>query len=147
MTETNQTTFLLVNTKALPQALIKVQEAKQLLATGKARHVQEAVEKAKVSRSVFYKYKDMVFAYTPNQGGKAITFTMNLSNVPGLLSQVLSHLAQHRANVLTINQTIPIHQVASVTLTVEAPSQGLTPAFEEIASLEGVTNFRILNKE
>lgn len=140
-------TFLLVNTKALPDIFEKVVEVKRLMASGKMRHVQEAVAHVGVSRSVFYKYRDSVFAYDPSERGKSITFAMNLDDVPGLLSTVLNVVAENGANVLTINQTIPIHTVANVTLTVESPAGGMGNTFEKIAGLNGVSSFKILNME
>lgn len=140
-------TFLLISSKALPCVFEKVLRAKQLLASGQARHVREAAGAAGISRSVFYKYRDRVFPFNPDERGKAITFAMNLENVPGLLSTVLNLVADSGANVLTINQTIPINNTANVTLTVESPADGMSGAFEKMKTLRGLTAFKILNME
>lgn len=137
--------YLLVSAKALPSVFGKVLHAKQLLASGRARHVREATGEAGISRSVFYKYRDHIFSFNPDARGKTVTAAMNLDNVPGLLSTVLSFVAESGANVLAINQTVPVHNTATanLTLTVEPPAGGMSAAFEKMKSLRGVTAFTI----
>ena len=53
--------LLLVDSEVLPDVYSKVVMAKQLLVSGKARGVSDAVKKANISRSSYYKYKDFVF--------------------------------------------------------------------------------------
>ena len=139
-------TFLLVNTKVLPAAFAKVAEAKRLLALGEARHIQEAAKRLGISRSVFYKYRDYVFAYDGGDLGKTVTFALSLRDAPGLLSDVLSLIAESGANVLTINQTIPLHNTANITVTLREPAAGMTDCFERVAALDGVFAFKILGR-
>ena len=139
--------YLIVNARALPDVFSKVVAAKQLLASGQARNIQEAVALSGISRSVFYKYRDHVFACGPNDRGKTVTFGMNLQDAPGLLSNVLNLVAKNGANVLTIHQTIPINTVANVTITVTEPPDGMGRCFEEMSALGGLSGLKILNRE
>ena len=51
--------FFVLRAKAVPEVLLRVVEAKRLLDSGKVESVQEATEMVQISRSSFYKYKDL----------------------------------------------------------------------------------------
>ena len=51
--------YYVVREKAVPEVLIKVVEAKKLLDSGRVETVQEATDRVGISRSSFYKYKDV----------------------------------------------------------------------------------------
>ncbi|MCX7715112.1 MAG: ACT domain-containing protein [Clostridia bacterium] len=108
--------YLLVNTEVAPEVFVKVVEAKKLFASGKCKTIGEAIECAKISRSAFYKYKDMVFAYNEINKEKIVTLFFTLDDVTGILSDILSVLALYKMNVVTINQNIPINGVANITI-------------------------------
>ena len=90
--------------------------AKMLLERNKEISVTEAVKREGISRSSFYKYKDMIKRYTPLNMNKIITVFMELSDAAGSLSEVLNVIARHGANVLTINQNIPIKPIRQSSL-------------------------------
>mgnify|MGYP005788926575 FL=1 len=147
MAEGNQ--YYVVKNKAVPEVLLKVVEAKKLLASAKAMTVQEATERVGISRSSFYKYKDDIFPFHDNARGKTITFVLQMDDRPGLLSMVLKTIADYNGNILTIHQTIPINSVASLTLSVDVlPTTGDTSAMlAEIEKLEGIHYLKILARE
>ena len=147
MAEDNQ--YYVVRNKAVPDVLLKVVEAKRLLACERAFSVQEATERVGISRSSFYKYKDDIFPFHDNARGRTITFVMQMDDVPGLLSAVLKIIAEYNGNILTINQTIPINGVASLTLSIDVlPITGDTSSMlEGIERLEGIHYLKILGRE
>ncbi len=147
MAEDNQ--YYVVRNKAVPDVLLKVVEAKRLLASERACSVQEATERVGISRSSFYKYKDDIFPFHDNARGRTITFVMQMDDVPGLLSEVLKIIADYNGNILTINQTIPINGVASLTLSIDVlPITGDTSfMLEGIERLEGIHYLKILGRE
>lgn len=69
-----------------------------------------------LSRSAFYKYKDSVFFYEDQDKSRVITYSLWLSDDPGVLSEVLTALSRFGVNVLTVNQNIPVDRVALVTI-------------------------------
>ncbi len=146
---TEQTRYFVVKQKAVPEVLLKVVEAKKLLESEKAVTVQEATERVGISRSSFYKYKDDIFPFHENAKGKTLTFVIQMMDEPGLLSDVLKIVADYRANILTIHQSIPINGVASLSLSVEVlPATGdLSRLVEEIEELSGVQYIKILGRE
>ena len=147
MAEDNQ--YYVVRNKAVPEVLLKVVEAKRLLASERAMTVQEATEQVGISRSSFYKYKDDIFPFHDNARGKTITFVLQMDDVPGLLSTVLKTIAEYNGNILTIHKTIPINGVASLTLSVDVlPTTGDTSAMlETIEKLQGIHYLKILARE
>ena len=107
---------ILVNAELLPEVLLKVLEAKRLLSQGKAKNSSEAARLAGISRSAFYKYKDGVAVYNDEQQSKIVTYYLTLMDRPGVLSTVLAELSRFGANVLTLNQNIPLDGAAPVTI-------------------------------
>lgn len=141
--------YFVLKQKAVPEVLLKVVEAKKLLESEKVLTVQEATEKVGLSRSSFYKYKDDIFPFTDNARGKTVTFVLQIDDEPGLLSYVIQQVADYNANILTINQTIPINGIASLTLSIEIlPSlKDISQMIEVIESKKGVHYLKILAGE
>lgn len=147
MIERNQ--YYVLKEKAVPEVLLKVIEAKRLLESGKVASVQEATEMVGISRSSFYKYKDDIFPYHKTEKGKTVTMVMQLDDKPGILSLVSRVLADHKVNVLTIHQSIPINGISTLTLTVDLlPESGeLNEIVHCIESEAGVHFVKVLGKE
>lgn len=143
------TKYFVVTKKAVPEVLLKVVEAKRLLETGKVLTIQDAVDQVGISRSSFYKYKDDIFPFHDNAQGKTITFSMQIDDEPGLLSDVLKSIAQFGANILTIHQSIPINGVAAVSVSVQVlkTTGDISDMLAEMENKKGVRGVKILAKE
>ena len=111
--------YLIVNEKILPDFYEKVIEARNLLNSGTVKNVSEAVKQVGISRSTYYKFKDYVFLPTENSVGKKAVISLMLMHRRGVLSDVLNIVNSQRANVLTINQSIPINGQASVMISLD----------------------------
>lgn len=111
--------FFIVSGTVLPDIFGKIIEVKTLLATKKVKDITEGVRKVGISRSVYYKYKDNVFLLSEMSRGRKASITILLEHEPGALSKVLDLMALSKANILTINQGVPINDAALVTLTVD----------------------------
>lgn len=108
--------FLVIDKNALPEIYDKVVYATSLLENGEAANTSEAVRMAGISRSVYYKYKDSVFPYQ-NKGGDGIfTVQVILQDKPGALMNLLSAFYKANANILTVNQNIPVKGRAFVSI-------------------------------
>lgn len=140
--------YYVVKQKALPEVLLKVAQANRLIET-KGISVADATEQVGISRSSYYKYKEDIFPFRDNVRGRTITFVLSMDDTPGLLSQVLGKVAEYKANILTIHQTIPINGVASLTLSVDIlPITGdSSKMIEDIEQMEGVRYLKILSRE
>ena len=148
MTE-EKTKYFVVKQRAVPEVLLKVVEAKKLLESEQVMTVQEAAERVGISRSSFYKYKDVILPFYDNTKGKTVTFVMQMDDCQGLLSDLLHIVAVYRANILTIYQSIPVNGVATLTLSVEvrANTGNVSRMVEEMEEQQGVHYVKILARE
>ena len=111
-----QSKLYIVEGSVLPEVFLRVCQAREYLETGEARTVADAVAMAGISRSAFYKYKDAVTPFRDMKRDQVCTLSLVMRDEPGALSSVLTIFASCRANILTINQSIPANGVAMVTL-------------------------------
>ena len=144
-----KTKYYLLRQKAVPEVLLKVAEAKKLIASEKAMTIQEATDQLGISRSSFYKYKDDIFPFYDNAKGKTITMVLQMDDEQGLLSDLLHVVAVYRANILTIHQSIPVNGVATLTLSVEVRENtgNVSSMIEELEVLDGIHYVKILARE
>lgn len=111
-----QPRYFIVQASLLPDVFLKVAQVNRLLQGGEVRTVGEATQQVGLSRSAYYKYKDGIKPFFEASTHSIVTFHMLLSDEAGLLSHILTIFAQFGANILTINQTIPVNGQASVTI-------------------------------
>ena len=141
--------YFVVKQKAVPEVFLKVVEAKKMLETERALTVQEAADKVGISRSSFYKYKDDIFPFYDNTKGKTVTLVVQMDDVQGLLSDLLHVVADYKANILTIHQSIPVNGVATLTLSVEVRENtgNMSSMIEDLEEVDGVHYVKILSRE
>lgn len=111
--------YYLVNSSILPDVIEKVVEAQNLLHSGKVRRICEAVREVGISRGTYYKYKNSVFQFEPDDTSRKAILSLVVQDEKGVLSIILTRIAQLNCNVVAINQTIPINHVSNVTLTLD----------------------------
>lgn len=145
----DKTRYFVLKQKAVPEVLLKVVEAKRLLESGRVTSVQDATDLVGISRSSFYKYKDDIFPFHENEKGQTITLVLQMEDIPGLLAEILSEVAEYKANILTIHQSIPLNGVATLTLSVEVLSTtgNLSEMVAKIEEKEGVHYLKIVGRE
>lgn len=122
--------YYIVEASALPDVFIKVAEAKRLLSTGQAATVNDATNMTGISRSAFYKYRDTIMPFQDMRSSRIITFQILLHDEPGSLNKLLTILAEHRANIMTINSTVPSN--GSGVITIAAETANLELSLEEL---------------
>jgi len=130
--------YYLVEEGAMPPVLLRVLEAKELLETGQCATVAEATSQVGLSRSAFYKYRDAIRVFYDTSVSRIMTFHVLLRNKPGILSAVLAIFANSGANILTINQSIPVNGRAVATISAE--THGVTAGVDDLlAAVQGKT--------
>ena len=74
---------------------------------------------------------------------------IQMDDTPGLLSKVLSNVAKSRANILTIHQTIPVNNIAMLTLSIEMlpQAESVSTMLDTLEALEGIHYVKILARE
>ncbi len=141
--------YFVIDSKVLPEIFTQVIQAKDLLRSGEAKNIQQAVNLVGISRSAFYKYKDSVFPFYEKNKTKVVTIALLLSHKSGVLSKVLNTIAKAKGNILTINQNIPNHGVANVTISFETDevNQSGQEILNNLLSLRGVKKIQIIGRE
>ena len=141
--------YYIVDREALPEVYGQVVEAKRLLASGKADTVQEAVDMVGISRSSFYKYKDMIEPFTDVVRRKTVTIAAKLEDMPGVLPKFLLVLEEAGVNILTIHQAIPINGLADVSLSMEVLEEAwrIDEIMAALKNAVGVHEIQILARE
>ena len=135
--------YLIIHKSILPEYYTLVLKVRQLMESGKAKDVTQAVKEVGISRSTYYKYKDYIFEPSELAGGRKAVLSMMLEHSPGVLSAVLNCISDTGGSVLTITQSLPIHSRASVTISLDVSSMvcelgGLAKRIERTAGVEQV---------
>jgi chorismate mutase len=145
----NGSTYFLVDSIVLPEVFSKVIEVKKILGMGRIKTVNDAVKEVGMSRSAYYKYKDFVFPFYETSRGRVITLFFVVEDFSGILSSIIDKIAKAKANIITINQNVPINGLADVTISIE--TSGMTSEIrglmEEIGEIEGVRRQEILARD
>ncbi len=146
MAEKENLKFMLVEAKVLPEVFLRVMDAKMLLAQGKAKNASQAAQMAGVSRSAFYKYKDSLYLYDERMSENITTLHLTLEDRPGVLSLVLGELYRAGANIITVNQNIPVDGVALVSISIRTNSQSKSrmEILDLMGTLEGIVEVKAI---
>lgn len=141
-------TQFLVDSSVLPEVFTKVIEVKKILSKGVIKTVNDAAKQAGISRSAYYKYKDYVFPFYETSRGKVLTLFFVVEDFSGILSSIINRIALSKANILTINQNIPINGLADVTISIETAgmTQDVEDLLNDIGTIEGVSKKEILSR-
>ena len=138
--------YLIVHKSILPEYYEKVLECRRLMESGKVREVSQAVKQVGISRSTYYKYKDFIFEPSDLTGSRTAVFAMMLDHTPGVLSALLKTISDLNASVLTISRSPPIHDKASVTVSLDVTELNVTvdALTRRLEALPGLDNLRLL---
>ena len=117
-----------------------------MLESGEATTVGEATKATGISRSAFYKYRDAMMPFQNLMAGRIITFQLTLKDRTGVLSGILSIFAYNGANILTINQNIPVSGCAIVTITAETGDMhcSVEDLLKRMSNMDGVVKAEIV---
>ena len=144
----DMTGVYLVREEILPKAIKKTILAKELINSGDVRTVNEAVEKANLSRSAYYKYKDYVYSFFEATRDKIVTLALLISHRPGTLQDVLRVIAEEGGNVLTINQGLPARGAATVHISLETAKlrSDFQTLLEKVDVVDGVQRLEVIGQ-
>lgn len=137
--------YYLVNANILPDIYSKVIDAKNYLASGEAESASKAAKMAGLSRSTYYKYKDAIFEYNGEDSDETATISAKLKDNAGVLSALMNELYKAGANVLSVNQSVPVNSVADVSVTVRITEMAITldDLVENVKNVNGVNAVRL----
>ena len=141
--------LVVVDSEVLPEIYLKVLKAKRMIARGDAKSSVEACKSIGISRSAYYKYKDSIFFYEEKLTNKIISLYAVLKDEPGVLSSILSAIYELDANILTVNQNIPIDSVATVTISIRFKNEsiGSKDIKTRLSEINGVVDIKLISGE
>ena len=145
----NKSQLIVADSKILPEVFTKVLEVKKLMAQKGEKSFASACKRVGISRSAYYKYKDSVFSYEELFTRKIVNLHLLLNDSPGVLSNPLSFLRSLNANILTLNQSIPVDGVAQVNISLRLSNSAddQLVGLNSINELDGVLEAKILSAE
>lgn len=149
MNKSKHTQFYLVDERILPEAIKKTIQVKALLGSGEVKTINEAVQIVGLSRSAYYKYKDRVEPFYEAIQGRVCSISLMITHEAGVLSRVLQLIARENGSIITINQGIPLQEIANVTLSFETVHMhiGVEELLKRIGRIKGVKEIKLIGQE
>lgn len=141
-----ESSYIIVENSIAPDIFKKVIMAKNMIASGKCKSVNDALNLTGVSRTAFYKYKDHIFLRNESVGENIATLAFTLDDVTGVLSDILGIFAKSKISVLTINQNIPINGVANITISlrIDDITVNMEKIIDKLKKIRGVNKVHLL---
>ncbi|ARJ49949.1 ACT domain-containing protein [Staphylococcus lutrae] len=139
--------FYLIREDVLPYVVKRVLLVKDALKADQSLTIQEAVDMYDCSRSAFYKYRDTIFPLDAIQSHTEIfTIILFVTDKVGILAQILEKLSELNLSVLTIHQSVPTDQKASITLSLDGSHAKCGPyeIINMLRQMENVYNVDII---
>ena len=138
--------YLIVHKSILPEYYEKVLACRRLMESGKVKEVSQAVRQVGISRSTYYKYKDFIMEPGEISAGRKAVFSMLLTHEPGILSALLNKISSAGFSVLTITQSPPIHDIASVTLSLDLSyaTSSVSELLSSMSKTPGIENVKLI---
>lgn len=134
--------FLMIHKDVLPPCYEQVIKANKLI-EHEGKSVSDVCKELDISRSTFYKYKDKVFELSSTYAKKAI-ISFRTEHEKGVLSNILNTISSLNGNVLTINQDMPLHNMAYITIALETGELSVS-VYELIAQLKKLPKIKEVN--
>lgn len=141
--------YLIVDSKVLPDYFELVLKAKELLESSKVEGVSKACEEVGISRSTYYKYKDYVFLLKGGIDGRRAELNILLNHQQGTLKEVLDIISSEKCNILTIHQSLPINNLASLNVLIDISKSeyGIDEVLNKLAKLDDVKKVKLIGME
>ncbi|AGZ24524.1 MULTISPECIES: ACT domain-containing protein [Staphylococcus] len=118
--------FYLIREDVLPESVIKTLKIKDALKNNSELSIYDAVKQYGLSRSAFYKYRETIFPVDEKLlDHREFTLILYVNDIVGMLAQVLNTISQLQLSVLTIHQSVPMNDKATITLSLNASSSDL----------------------
>lgn len=129
MKKSNESTkrFYLIREDVLPESVQKTIKVKDALLKDNNLTIYDAVKTFNLSRSAFYKYKDTIFPIDRLEAEtRNLTLILYVHDEVGMLATVLNKIAEVNGSVLTIHQSLPMKNRATITISLNAANIDLT---------------------
>ena len=113
--------FYLIREDVLPESVVKTLKIKDALKNNPELSIYEAVKLFDLSRSAFYKYRETIFPVDEKMlDHREFTLILYVNGIVGMLARVLNTVSKLQLSVLTIHQSVPMEEKATITLSLSA---------------------------
>lgn len=140
--------FYLIREDVLPESVIKTLKVKDALKNNSNLPIYDAVKQFNLSRSAFYKYRETIFPVDEKiLDQREFTLILYVNDIVGMLAQVLNAISQLQLSVLTIHQSVPIEDKATITLSLNARNSNLSidEVIESLREINHVTKVDLIS--
>ncbi|MGX0286783.1 ACT domain-containing protein [Staphylococcus epidermidis] len=140
--------FYLIREDVLPESVIKTLKVKDALKNNSNLSIYDAVKQFNLSRSAFYKYRETIFPVDEKiLDQREFTLILYVNDIVGMLAQVLNEISQLKLSVLTIHQSVPIEDKATITLSLNARNSNLSidEVIESLREINHVTKVDLIS--
>ena len=140
--------FYLIREDVLPESVIKTLKVKDALKNNSNLSIYDAVKQFNLSRSAFYKYREPIFPVDEKiLDQREFTLILYVNDIVGMLAQVLNAISQLQLSVLTIHQSVPIEDKATITLSLNARNSNLSidEVIESLREINHVTKVDLIS--
>lgn len=140
--------FYLIREDVLPESVIKTLKVKDALKNNSNLSIYDAVKQFNLSRSAFYKYRETIFPVDEKiLDQREFTLILYVNDIVGILAQVLNAISQLQLSVLTIHQSVPIEDKATITLSLNARNSNLSidEVIESLREINHVTKVDLIS--
>lgn len=140
--------FYLIREDVLPESVIKTLKVKDTLKNNSNLSIYDAVKQFNLSRSAFYKYRETIFPVDEKiLDQREFTLILYVNDIVGMLAQVLNAISQLKLSVLTIHQSVPIEDKATITLSLNARNSNLSidEVIESLREINHVTKVDLIS--
>lgn len=140
--------FYLIREDVLPESVIKTLKVKDTLKNNSNLSIYDAVKQFNLSRSAFYKYRETIFPVDEKILDQSeFTLILYVNDIVGMLAQVLNAISQLQLSVLTIHQSVPIEDKATITLSLNARNSNLSidEVIESLREINHVTKVDLIS--
>ena len=140
--------FYLIREDVLPESVIKTLKVKDALKNNSNLSIYDAVKQFNLSRSAFYKYRETIFPVDEKiLDQREFTLILYVNDIVGMLAQDLNAISQLQLSVLTIHQSVPIEDKATITLSLNARNSNLSidEVIESLREINHVTKVDLIS--
>ncbi len=113
----NEKQFYLVDLAILPEAIKKTIKVREILNTGEASSINDAVHKVGISRSTFYKYKDHVAAPYEERGYKVATLFVIMQVDLSAFIRIIRKISKYSNEIISVNKSRVTNKLHALVIT------------------------------
>ena len=141
--------FYLIREDVLPESVVKTLKIKDALKNNPELSIYEAVKLFDLSRSAFYKYRETIFPVDEKMlDHREFTLILYVNDIVGMLAQVLNTVSKLQLSVLTIHQSVPMEEKATITLSLSAKDTTISidEIIKALRNIEHVSKVELISR-